>query len=283
MRGRGQGAFDARRVYRPHLRRHRWVYGVTSSYAALGLGPRAEAPDGDIVAVVEDVAHALRLRADAMVARRSWAADRWVIAVASRGVLAAIVKVGGTDDVGLRTELEMLEAMRARQVGFATPSVLWAGDRDARPVLVTSPMGPRSAHVLDVAAAGQVATLLTAPPDGDMSLVHGDLTPWNLWRDGAALMLIDWESATVRRRPLWDLAWYVVSAGALGGAWGHRDAVDLLIAPGGPGADHVRAVGLDSRAAPRLLGEVLDEAHASQVSDVLKRYMAAMRDQLPDR
>src|SRR5690606_122544 len=215
---------------------------------------------------------------------RGWGvAGRWVGAVASGARLAAVVKVGDGDDTGLRREHEMLVAVARRRLGLAVPPVLWAGEVAGRYVLVTGPLRRRAAPVLDVATAADTATRLTAPPDGGEPPVHGGLTSWNLWRDGDGPVLIDWESAATGRRPLWDLAWFVVTAGALRGAWGPRAAVEALTAPGSPGVVHLRAVGADAASAGRRLREVLEGAGASQRDDRLDRYVTAMRRELARR
>lgn len=283
VRGRGRAVLAARQVYRPSRGHHRWVYGLASAAAALDLAPRATGPGDGLDAVVGHVAGAVGLRVDGVVARRSWVAGRWVVAVASGARLAAVVKVGDGDDTGLRREHEMLVAVARRRLGLAVPPVLWAGEVAGRYVLVTGPLRRRAAPVLDVATAADTATRLTAPPDGGEPLVHGDLTSWNLWRDGDGPVLIDWESAATGRRPLWDLAWFVVTAGALRGAWGPRAAVEALTAPGSPGVVHLRAVGADAASAGRRLREVLEGAGASQRDDRLDRYVTAMRRELARR
>lgn len=279
MRGRGRPAMVARRVYRPHRRVHRLAYGAASVSVAAGFGREVESPGDEVGAVVDEVVAAVGVRVDAIGARRSWMSGRWVLALGSGRRVTAFVKIGAPDDDGVRREGEMLAALSARHLHVRVPELLFSAERRGRHVVVTRPMGRRAVHVVDVEAAAAVATCLTAPADGEEPLVHGDLSPWNLWRDGDDLVLIDWEAATPRRRPMWDLAWYVVTAGALGGAWPASRAVDLLASPDGVGAAHLAAVGSDPGSAARSVREALDGISVA-TSDEVRPYVVSMLDHL---
>ena len=136
---------------------------------------------------------------------------------------------------------------------------MFAGDWSDRYVVVTRALGRPTAPVFDLGLAEGVARRLSAPRDGGAPLVHGDLTPWNMWRGRSGLSVFDFELAVMRCTPLFDLAKFVAWTGAVTGSWPPVRAVELLTHRHEIGVAHLRALGLPSSDARRHLAAFLDE------------------------
>jgi Phosphotransferase enzyme family len=274
FRGRGLAAYHARSVYRPLRRRERLAQRVVSGAVALGLGGTVPAPvDG-----LDELARDLGLSARAMSARRSWAVGRWVVAFAGRRGLTAVAKVGQRDDDSLRNEGIILPVLGQRDLGVDVPRLIFAGEWSDRYVVVTRTLGRPSAPVFDLVAAEGVARHLTSPRDGGDPLVHGDLTPWNLWQVGSRLAVFDFELAAVRCTPLFDLAKFVAWTGAVTGSWPPIRAVELLTHRHEIGVAHLRALGFPSDAARAYVAAFLDDQHGGPTA--VRTYLAQMRSLL---
>lgn len=238
--GTGRAVYHARRIYRPLRRRSRLVQDLVTYPAMLSIGRRVQPPLPDVEVLAKD----LGFEPSALAARRSSSRSRWLLSFSNRRGVFAVAKVGPSDDAPLRNEADVLRDLSERDVGVAAPELLEAGEWRDRFVVVMRPLDRRSSHVFDPRQVAIVADRLARPLDGGEPLVHGDLTPWNVWRDASRVVVIDWEFAERRVAPLWDLSRFILTAGERAEAWGPGEAVELLTGDGGLGVRHVQSLGL---------------------------------------
>jgi hypothetical protein len=179
---------------------------------------------------------------------------RWLVGVASEGVLRAVVKVGDAGDADLRHEATVLAHLAPdAHPALRAPRLLWSGAWQGRFAVVTDAVARgRRGFSVQPSDVVDVCVGLATPLGGAPQVVHGDVAPWNIVRDAAGLTLVDWERAQLGAdRPLWDLAHFVVQRAWLLGRSSPEGAVADLVAPGSPGWRYLVARGLDPRSAPR--------------------------------
>ena len=103
---------------------------------------------------------------------------------------------------------------------------------------------------IDLEEALVVAVALARGSERDGPVVHGDFAPWNLLRTPDGVGLVDWESSRFELDPLYDLAHFVTSKGALLSSHQPADAVRLLTAEASPGWRYLEALDCDPRPRP---------------------------------
>jgi aminoglycoside phosphotransferase (APT) family kinase protein len=139
------------------------------------------------------------------------------------------------------------------------PQVHWHGEWREHLVLATGAIQlADSQRDVSLAEAADTATALSAGSATVGPLVHGDFSPWNLLRTPTGLALVDWEGGRMVSEPLFDLAHFVVTRGALLRREPPERAVSLLTTPGSPGWGHLAALDLDPFSAPGLLQDYLE-------------------------
>jgi hypothetical protein len=218
-----------------------------------GLGRRCRPPvDG-----FDELCALLGVAPDGAAAIHSWLADRLIIYIIGlRG--SVVVKVGTRLDAGLSTEAELLDRLGGSAGPVRVPAVRWHGEWRENFVLATEAirLGDRRGD-LGLEEAASIATALSLGSAGVGPLVHGDLTPWNALRTPNGVALVDWERGRMKREPLFDLAHFVVTCGALLRRDQPARAVSQLTAPGSPGWRHLVSLDLDPLTAPSLLQDYL--------------------------
>lgn len=188
----------------------------------------------------------------------SWFASRLVIYIVSpRG--SVVVKVGTHPDAGLAREADLLDRLGGIAGPVRVPVVRWHGAWRDSVVLATEAITLGDGRGdLGVEEAAGIATALSIGSAGAGPLVHGDLTPWNALRTPGGVALVDWERGRMKREPLFDLAHFVVTCGALLRRDQPARAVAHLTAPGSPGWRHLVSLDLDPLTAPSLLQDYLE-------------------------
>ena len=191
-----------------------------------------------------------------------------------RDGLHTVLKAGPRDDAGLDAEVAALEALTSTAT-VALPTLAWDEVVDGwRVVAMQAFTGTEPVADLD-----RVAELATQLVRGDLGqpVVHGDLAPWNMAGVGGANVVWDWEEAELGAvRPLHDLTHYVIRSGTLLGSCTPHEAARLLTGPSGPGAHHLRALGLDPAKAPSYVRTYLDRTEASTAEErTFRRALAA--------
>ncbi|MGH9891258.1 MAG: hypothetical protein ACREA0_04595, partial [bacterium] len=259
---RSSGDPSALAVYRPLTRRSRIAAASHRPLLSLRAARHSTSPFAEL----EDLVSGLGFSRDGLVSFRSTAPGRWIVGVAHGGELAAVIKIGPSCDDGLKREATILSRIVGGSGSFAVPAVLSAGAISDYFVLATEAVPVRQRPVVNVELASVIASELVRGLEGVGPVLHGDFTPWNVLPASDEATVVDWESADAARAPLFDLAHFVVRAGALLGRFGPRVALNLLTTPGGPGARHLEAVDEDVGQAPTLLSAYL-ESNRVVVSD----------------
>lgn len=245
---------DALALYRPSRLRAKAVWPISQTLVRRGVARSADAPIGDVATLWRR----LDIAADSVVTMRSSTVGRLLIGVTNHAqTRRLVVKLGGPDDERLHNEAAFLEALRNAPPPVRVPSVVWRGEWQGQFVLATE-----WEVAVDNARPplSDVADLCTALVNGSGtigSVTHGDMAPWNFVRSKHGLLLVDWEYARRERRPLIDLAHYVIQTGALLRAWSPAEALDLLCDERSIGIDHLGKVGADASDAPALVAEYL--------------------------
>ncbi len=246
-------AVIASSVYRPQVVAARAAVGLGRVLLNHRLAPRAAAPFDDL----HQLWHIMKVAPAGVVALQSSTNGRHLMALSDGHAIRFLVKIGAPEDQRLRNEFGHLTALSRIGGLVHVPTVHWAGEWDDRFVLASVWETPlRSGH-LSVADVGLVASALVNGLSGSGPLVHGDFAPWNILRTRSGTLVVDWEYAVHARRPLFDLAHFVVQSGALLRRYTPREAAWLLCAPNSPGARHLAAVGENVRDAPDRLLEYL--------------------------
>ncbi len=250
------GARAARLLYQQ--RRHQALASATSwgrSFALThGIGRRCGPP----VDAFDELCDLLGVAPVGAAAIQSWLADRLVLCIVSLSA-SVVVKVGARLDTGLSTEAVLLGKLNGTAGPVIVPRVRWHGTWREHLVLATEAIQlADSQRDVNLGEAAVIATALSAGSATVGPLVHGDFSPWNLLRTPNGLALVDWEGGRAAREPLFDLAHFVVTRGALLRREQPGRAVSLLTAPGSPGWRHLVALDLDPFTAPALLEDYLE-------------------------
>jgi len=197
---------------------------------------------------------------DGMASMTSSTAGRAIVGAVVDEQLVAVAKVGQSGDKPLVNEGEVLRELAASTTtGFVVPDLKFAGSWNGRPAVVATAMG-QSAGNLSVDDALSVAIGL-ANIDGRF-LTHGDLAPWNLRRQRGQLVLVDFEHAVWKARPLADLAHYLVQTGALLGERSADETWAQLCGPAQLGCRYLAAIGHDGDPA-QLVADYVERQLAS--------------------
>jgi hypothetical protein len=239
-------------LYHPMKVRARVLARAGSQLMRSKLAPSAPAPPVDFDALCS----LLDASSDSAVCMDSSTGGRLIFRLASPRHGPLVVKVGSRTDQRLEHEADVLNRM-AFNSEIHVPTATWSGEWQDHYVLALNEVGSAQKRVPDL---DQVVALCTALVNGDHDAgpyVHGDLAPWNILRSPDGLVVLDWEYSFAARRPMLDLAHYIVQQGALLGRISPNAAVRLLCDDGSPGERHLRAVGEDPREAPRFVDEYL--------------------------
>lgn len=179
---------------------------------------------------------------------------RMVVGIADNIALHSVLKAG-QNDVGIQRETQTLLKLSACQ-DVRLPRVLEHGSFGPWNVLVMSAFdcAERQASIWDVsrATAALVSGQLGKP------VVHRDLAAWNMSVSQGKAMIWDWEKAEFTVRPLHDLIHFVVSSGEALRRWSPRTGLEILLEPRGPGADHLRRLGIRVNDARHFVSKYFD-------------------------
>ena len=249
------GARAARLLYRPRRRQRLGTVAMRASSLAIsrGLAPAAPTPLRDI----DDLFEVIGFRPTGAAAIRSATKNRLVVALVDddRGLIA---KVGSSEDVGLRSELAMLQHLRGPVGPILVPTVIWHGNwRDRFAVATEAFVETGGYWEIDVEEALMICNALVNSGGEVGPLVHGDFAPWNVVRTDHGVALLDWEEGSESFAPLFDLSHFVVAAGALLRRYTPPQAVAMLVARGSLGWRHLEQVRLDPHRAAELVADWL--------------------------
>ncbi|MGH3608885.1 MAG: phosphotransferase [Pseudonocardiaceae bacterium] len=250
------GARAARLLYQQ--RRHPMLASAASRGRSLvlsrGLGRRCDPP----LEGFDELCDLLGIAPVGAAAIQSWRADRLVLCIVGHAD-SVVVKLGSRLDTGLSAEAAILGGLDGVAGPVLAPRVRWHGVWRDRFALATEAIQlADSQRDLSLTEAADTATALSAGSAVVGPLVHGDFSPWNLLRTPDGLALVDWEAGRMGCEPLFDLAHFVVTRGALLRREQPHLAVPQLTAPGSPGWRHLVALGVDPSTAPDLLQDYLE-------------------------
>jgi hypothetical protein len=239
-------------------RRHPMLASAASRGRSLALSHGIGRRCGPPVDGFDELCELLGVAPAGAAAIHSWFADRLVIYIIGlRG--SVVLKVGPRLDAGLAKEAELLDSLGGAAGPIRVPAVRWHGVWHENFVLATEAITLGDGRGdLGLEEAADIATALSLGSPGVGPLVHGDLTPWNALRTPSGVALVDWERGRMKREPLFDLAHFVVTCGALLRRDQPARAVAQLTAPGSPGWRHLVSLGLDPLTAPSLLQDYLE-------------------------
>ena len=188
-----------------------------------------------------------------LLAMRSSAEDRWVVAVAERDELVAVAKIGGFGDTGLRSEAAVVAALAPGTSELGVPQLLWAGEFEGFFAMVTRAVPVNRSTPLSLEEVRRICSSLVLGQPGRPPIVHGDLTPWNVVRRSCGVCVFDWEHARWQQLPMMDLAHYLIQAGSLLEQYTPAQVAGLLVGQGSPGWKHLEDCGIDPSSAPDLV------------------------------
>jgi len=248
----GRSAAQALRIYRPLRPFSRVAARANVMLAAMGLGRRVQEP----VSGLEELAREIGLPYDAAAAFRSSAPGRHILGLAWNRRLLWVLKVGSVTDLGLQREAEALERLAQTRMSVRMPRLIWYGVWRAQRVVVTEASPDAAVYRADLFAIAALCTELCRGPYG-RPLAHGDLAPWNLLEWRGHTYLVDWEHWRAEFDPLYDLAHYVVRAGAFLGWFSPEQAAAQLTEHNSPGWRHLKAIGVEPTTAAHLVADYL--------------------------
>ena len=239
-------------IYRPLRPRARAGARINVALARLGIGLPVAAP----VPALRELARKVGLSYDGAAAFRSSAAGRFVVGLAQQGTLRYVLKIGPAQDYGLEREAAALDRLQGVHFSVRVPRLLWHGVWEEWRVVVTEALPNAAPKAMDLFEVADICTDLCRGV-GDRPAVHGDLAPWNVLECGGATYVIDWEQHRPTFEPLYDLAHYIIRAGALLSQFSPRQAAELLTARNSPGWYHLEAIGIEPATAPQLVADYL--------------------------
>ncbi|MFE9773387.1 phosphotransferase [Streptomyces sp. NPDC005931] len=205
------------------------------------LGPRVGDP---LDPLADKLLRLLPEDVDGMAFMHSSTPGRYIAALTCSGRPSHVLKVGTRDDQRLRNEGEVLTRLPSLGLPFHVPELLFAdfvGDHFV--VMSRAWTNCRRAELLSRDELLDITTALAGPGNGTSRLGHGDLAPWNILRTHQGLGILDWESASPARTPLWDAVHYLVQAGAHLGWIDARSVVRELTGPQGTLAQLATRIG----------------------------------------
>jgi Phosphotransferase enzyme family len=250
------GARAARLLYQQ--RRHPTLAWAASRGRSLALSHGIGRRCGPPVDAFDELCDVLGVAPVGAAAIQSWLADRLVVCIVGLSA-SVVVKVGARLDAGLATEAVLLGKLNGTAGPVVVPQVHWHGEWREHLVLATGAIQlADSQRDVSLAEAADTATALSAGSATVGPLVHGDFSPSNLLRTPNGLALVDWEGGRMVSEPLFDLAHFVVTRGALLRRESPERAASLLTAPGSPGWRHLAALDRDPVTAPSLLEDYLE-------------------------
>ena len=271
------GAIAFRSLYRPRRLRARVATAISLFAMTHGIG-RASADPGEAAG---ELCELVGVAPDGGALVRSRKSGRTTFGLTERGRLRVVVKVAPDRDLVLAHESEALERLHGAIPGVVVPALRWVGPWRGHLAMATEALAltPNGRDV-DLEEALVIAIALARGSERHGPVVHGDFAPWNLVRTPDGIGLVDWESSRFEVDPLYDLAHFVTSKGALLSSHEPRGAVRLLTAEASPGWRYLEALGIDPRTAPQHVRSYLERT-AQRGTPTTRRYRQAMLEQLP--
>jgi hypothetical protein len=271
------GAIAVRSLYRPRRLRAR-VATTISLFAMTHRIGRASAEPADATA---DLCALIGVTPDGGALVRSRRSGRTTIGLTEHGRLCVVVKVAPEGDPVLAHENEALQRVYGAIPGVLVPAVRWVGPWRGQLAMATEALASTTdGRDIDLEEALGVAVALARGSERHGPVVHGDFAPWNLLRTPDGIALVDWESSRFELDPLYDLAHFVTSTGALLGTHEPAAAVRLLTAEGSPGWRYLEALELDPLDAPHDVRRYLERT-ARRGTPTTRHYRQAMLELLP--
>jgi aminoglycoside phosphotransferase (APT) family kinase protein len=270
------GSSAARVLYQP---RNRARVAALAVARLLPTPSRRSFPSPHTQVIVEQIAELTGVQATAAAALHVRGTERWVYALTS-GDSGVVVKIGSAGDARMAQEASMLAALRARPTALQVPVLRWHGEDDGWVALVTDIVKRRNGSDDAGIEDARAAACALANMNGGF-VVHGDLAPWNMIPSAAGLALVDWEKSRFAHDPLYDLAHYVVRAGALLHKWRPRAAVRHLVGPESVGSRYLREIGVDPESGAEHLRRYLGRPTSrSATNSNIRRYEIEMAEVL---
>jgi len=257
-----EGALTASTIYEPAVARARAANCLARTAFRTGLRVRTAPP-----LLLRSILASCGVGGLAVATVKSSQPGRFIVGAANEESLVAVLKVGEVDDSGLANETRFLEMLKSTGL---VPRLLAAGQRDGRYYLATAAVRRVApSGTVSVRQAADLATTLQTLSES-LSVVHGDLAPWNIIPSNDGLVLVDWEHAAIGAQPLYDLTHFVIQRGALTGRGTPEEAVSLLTGEESPGVNHLTALGIDAERAPRFVRRYLSSAPTATDSRVVR-------------
>jgi hypothetical protein len=275
-RGRS-GAIAFRSLYRPRRLRARVATTISLFAMTHGIGR----PSADPGEAARELCDLMGVAPDGGALVRSRSSGRTTLGLTEGGRLCVVVKVAPDRDRVLAHENEALQRLHGAIPGVIVPAVRWVGPWRGHLAMATEALASTpDRRDIDLEEALVVAVALARGSERDGPVVHGDFAPWNLLWTPDGIGLVDWESSRFQLDPLYDLAHFVTSKGALLSSHQPADAVRLLTAEASPGWRYLETLDSDPRRAPEYVRSYLERT-AQRGTSTTRRYRQAMLDLLP--